>query len=73
MEWLIAGAFALVGLITAVVVLIGQKNPKLKPYNPGLVRYSGAFGLGKPTDETPKKNSQSEADRPGTEGRPPER
>jgi|RhiMethySRZTD1v2_1073278.scaffolds.fasta_scaffold986039_2 hypothetical protein len=54
MEWLIAGAFGLVGLITAIVILIGQKNPKLKPYIPGIVRYPGAFGLGHPTDQKSK-------------------
>jgi hypothetical protein len=69
MEWLIAGAFALVGLITAVVVLIGQKNPKLKPYIPGIVRYSGAFGLGHPTDPKAEKEGREV----NNEGRPPER
>jgi hypothetical protein len=58
MEWLIAGAFAFVGMVAVVVILIGQKNPKLKPYIPGLVRYYGAFGLSRrPTDEkSPNEN-----------------
>jgi hypothetical protein len=53
MEWLIAGVFGFIGLVGAVVVWIGRKDPKLKPYDPGVVRYPGAFGLSHP-DEKPK-------------------
>jgi hypothetical protein len=61
MEWLIAGVFGLIGVVGAAVIWIGRKNRKLKPHDPGIVRYPGAFGLGHPTDEKSKN-----------EGRPPE-
>jgi hypothetical protein len=35
MEWLIAGVFGLIGVVGAVVIWIGRRNAKLKPYDPG--------------------------------------
>jgi hypothetical protein len=73
MDWLVAGVFALIGLVGCAVIWIGKKNPKLKPTRPGITLYEGAFGLGRARPKGDRNsNAPNEIRQAGQNTRPPE-